>query len=32
MTWRIESVHAIEIHDSRARPTLEVTSTVNGRP
>ena len=30
MTYRIESVHAIEILDSRARPTLEVTCTVNG--
>lgn len=30
MTYRIESVHAIEILDSRARPTLEVTCTING--
>ena len=30
MTYRIESVHAIEILDSRARPTLEVTCNVNG--
>ncbi|MCZ7627910.1 MAG: hypothetical protein M5U19_01885 [Microthrixaceae bacterium] len=30
MTYRIEAVHAIEILDSRARPTLEVTCTVDG--
>jgi enolase len=30
MTYRIEAVQAIEILDSRARPTLEVTCTVNG--